>query len=218
MFASTRLLDDFLDVRSICRMTTRRIAIVLAAVGVAGCRNARPITEAPETRLNSAKAAVERIRADDILRDVSYLASDANMGRRTPFPGSPSPGYDSAAAYVAKQLRELGVTPMGDDGTYYQHYTVTRSTLDTANVSGAVGAEPLVWGDDFSVDNFLVPGVREANVIYVGNGMRLLKQGVDPYAGFDIKGKWLLVHRPAPGAGRGGRGGGPVPGVVGIDY
>src|SRR5688572_28926170 len=195
-------------------MIQNRIVIVLAAVSVAGCRNARPVTEAPETRLNSAKAAAERIRADDILRDVSYLASDANMGRRTPFPGSPSPGYDSAAAYIAKFLGDVGVKPMGDNGTYFHHYTVTRSTLDTARVSGAVGAEPLVWGDDFSIDNFLVPGVREANVIYVGNGIRLLKQGVDPYAGFDIKGKWLLVHRTAPATGRGR--GGPAPGVVGI--
>ena len=199
-------------------MTAQRpVRLIASLLVAAGCASTQGGAGAADARLTLAKAAVERIRADDILRDVSYLASDANMGRRTPFPGSPSPGYDSAAAYVARQLRDLGVKPMGDDGTYFQHYTVTRSTLDTANVSGAVGEEPLAWGDDFSVDNFLVPGVREANVIYVGNGIRLLKQEVDPYAGFDIKGKWLLVHRPPPGAGRGGRGG-PVPGVVGIDY
>lgn len=122
---------------------------------------------------------------------------------------------------------------MGDDGTYFQHYTVTRSTLDTirtsGTVTGSVGSGPLKWGDDFIVNNFLVSGVREANVIYVGNGTRLLKQGVDPYAGFDIKGKWLLVNAPTGGRGRGtaaaggaapagvGRGGVPA-GVVGVDY
>jgi Zn-dependent M28 family amino/carboxypeptidase len=195
------------------QLPLRFIAWLLIAASSASAQSGAGTADA---RLTRAKAAVDRIRADDILRDVSYLASDANMGRRTPFPGSPSPGYDSAAAYVAKFLRDLGVKPIGDNGTYFQHYTVTRSTLDTAKVSGALGAEPLVWGDDFSVDNFLVPGVREANVIYVGNGIRLLKQGVDPYAGFDIKGKWLLVHRTAPATGRGR--GGPAPGVVGIDY
>ena len=56
---------------------------------------------AANARLRRAKAAAERIRAADILRDVSYLASDANMGRRTPFPDLASPGYDSAAQYVA---------------------------------------------------------------------------------------------------------------------
>src|SRR5688572_4085385 len=194
-----------------------RIGLGASFILAASCASAPRPVETTADRLVRAKSAVERIRADDILPDVSYLASDANMGRRTAFPGSPSPGYDSAAAYVAKALRELGVKPMGDNGTYFQHYTVTRSTLDTANVTGGIGAERLVWGEDFSIDNFLVPGVREANVIYVGNGIRLLKGGVDPYAGFDIRGKWLLVHRPAPQVPGGGRGG-PVPGFVGVDY
>jgi hypothetical protein len=194
-------------------MTISRIAIVFSAVSVAGCSNARPVTEAPESRLNSAKAAAERIRADDILRDVSYLASDANMGRRTPHPGVPSPGYDSAAAYVARLLGQMGVRPMGDNGTFFQHYTVTRSTLDTTRTTGAIGSEPLRWGDDFIVNNFLLPGTREANVIYVGSGIRLLRQGVDPYAGFDIRGKWLLVHFLAGNGGRAAGGGN-----LGIDF
>jgi Zn-dependent M28 family amino/carboxypeptidase len=194
--------------------TRLRVLFIPTLLFAASCASASRGAEGPIERLARAKVAVERIRAADVLRDVSYLASDANMGRRTPFPGSPSPGYDSAAAYVATQLRALGVKPMGDGGTYFQHYTVTRSTLDTVNVSGAIGAEALTWGVDFSIDNFLLPDAREANVIYVGNGIRLLKLGIDPYAGFGIKGKWLLVHRPAPGAGRGG----PVPGFVGVDY
>ena len=168
-------------------------------------------------RLTQTKAAAERIRAEDILRDVSYLASDANMGRRTPFPGQGSPGYDSAAKYVAKFLGDMGVKPMGDNGTYFQYYTVTRTTLDTTKVTGAISGVRLVWGEDFLINSFLLPGVREANVIYVGNGIRLLKQNVDPYAGFDIKGKWLLVSgSPAQGSRN-------VPtnsraGKVGVDY
>lgn len=193
-----------------------RKLLAVAMLGTLSCARTAPQAE-PSDRLALVKAAADRIRADDVLRDVSYLASDANMGRRTPFPGSPSPGFDSAAAYVARLLAELRVKPMGDNGTYFQHYTVTRSTLDTTRVSGTIGGEVLRWGDDFVINNFLVPGVREANVIYVGNGIRLLKQGVDPYAGFDIKGKWLLVNAPPPATGRGGRGSAP-PGIVGVDY
>jgi hypothetical protein len=197
---------------------SRRLLFTCAMFAASGCATAPPPMDAT-TRLEQVKAAADRIRADDILRDVSFLASDANMGRRTPFPASPSPGYDSAAKYVARALDELGIKPMGDNGSYFQHYTVTRSTLDTTKVTGSLGGEPLIWGDDFIVNNFLVGGVREANVIYVGNGIRLLKQGVDPYAGFDIKGKWLLANVTAPGGGR-GRAGGPgnPPGIVGVDY
>src|SRR4051812_14837495 len=192
----------------------RYSAVVSVLLIAAGSLRAQPSSDA---RLARAKAAVDLIRADDIVRDVSYLASDANMGRRTPFPGLASPGYDSAAAYVARFLAAMRVTPMGDNGTYFQHYTVTRSTLDTNKVAGAIGNAPLVWGLDFLVQSFLVPGVRDANVIYVGTGIRRPKLNVDPYAGFDIRGKWLLVSGSPVLAGRGAR---PVPalGKVVIDY
>ena len=196
-----------------------RPLVLCALLGVlSGASALHAVQTADRLRLEQVKAAAARIRADDILRDVSYLASDANMGRRTPFPGSPSPGYDSAAAYVAQASARLGIKPMGDNGTYFQHYTVTRVTLDTTRVAGAIGGEPLTWGDDFIINNFLLPGVREANVIYVGNGIRLLKQGVDPYAGFDIQrqvaagecaGRWTGARR---------RRGSQQAGVMGIDY
>ena len=195
---------------------TRSLAVAGALLIAIGSLDAQ---SAPASRLASSKAAVDRIRADDILRDVSYLASDANMGRRTPFPGLASPGYDSAAAYVARFLEAMHVKPMGDNGTYFQRYTVTRSTLDTAKVSGAIGNARLVWGEDFLVQSFLVPGVREANVIYVGMGVRRPKSNVDPYAGFDIKGKWLLVSgSPAAFAGRRAPRPNPALGKIGIDY
>ncbi|MEO7368718.1 MAG: M28 family peptidase [Gemmatimonadaceae bacterium] len=177
--------------------------------------SSQPVTDA---RLRRTQSAAQRIRAADILRDVIYLASDANMGRRTPFPGLDSPGYDSAAHYVARFLKSMRVKPMGDDGTYFQHYTVTRSTLDTAKVTGAIGTDQLTLGKDFLVNSFLVPDVREANVIYVGTGIQLLKRNVDPYAGFNIKGKWLLVSGAPPQTGRGAARAGMPSGKVGVDY
>src|SRR6185503_7597387 len=190
-----------------------RPLLLCSTASALGCASTARTPEVSTSRLDRAKAATEAIRAEDIQRDVSYLAADANMGRRTPFPDSPSPGFDSAAAYVARLLKELGVRPMGDNGTFFQHYTVTRSTLDTTKVTGSIGGDPMKWGDDFVINQFLLPGVREANVVYVGNGIGLLKQGVDPYAGLDIKWKWLLVY---PWAGNGGRAAGG--GVLGIDF
>ncbi|WP_411280916.1 M28 family peptidase [Gemmatimonas sp.] len=188
---------------------------VLCWCSVPRTATAQPSTDA---RVRRTQAAAQRIRADDILRDVSYLASDANMGRRTPFPGLDSPGYDSAAHYVARFLKSMRVKPMGDDGTYFQHYTVTRSTLDTTKVAGAIGTEQIVWGKDFLINSFLVPGVREANVVYVGNGIQLLKRNVDPYAGLDIRGKWLLLSGAPPQTGRGAVRAGMPSGKVGVDY
>ncbi len=67
-----------------------------------------------------------------ILRDIRYLASDSLDGRLTG-----SPGNDSAAAYLARRLARLGLTPGGDDGTFLQHWVVNpTSGTREAGVAG----------------------------------------------------------------------------------
>ncbi|MES1259689.1 MAG: hypothetical protein ABUL71_03775, partial [Gemmatimonadota bacterium] len=156
------------------------------------------------------RATAATITAAELMRDLSYLASDAMMGR-----GTPSPGLDSAAAYVVRTLKQLGVKPMGDSGTYLQHYTITRAQLDTVQTAGTIGSDRLAIGNDFIVSSFLSAGPRAGSVVYVGNGIRAVKRGLDPYAGLDVRNKWILVHSsgiPARSA--------TVDsfGVVGLDY
>jgi hypothetical protein len=55
-----------------------------------------------------------RLRPNDLKADVSFLASDLLQGR-----GTPSPGLDVAAEYIAAQFRRAGLEPAGDDG-YFQ--------------------------------------------------------------------------------------------------
>lgn len=50
----------------------------------------------------------------DLKADVSFLASDGLQGR-----GTPSPGLDAAAEYIASRFRRAGLVPAGDDG-YFQ--------------------------------------------------------------------------------------------------
>jgi hypothetical protein len=75
-----------------------------------------------------------RLTANDLKADVSFLASDALQGR-----GTPSPGLDIAAEYVAAQFRRAGLEPAGDDG-YFQ-------TAAYANVT------PNLDGMEFTVDS-----------------------------------------------------------------
>lgn len=135
------------------------------------------------------KATAEAIVATDLMRDIAFIASDELKGRATP-----SAGFDTAAAYIGRRLQQLGIKPMGDSGGYLQHYTIVRATLDTVRTSVTFGAAPLSWGNDFLVSSFLAPGVRQGRVVYVGTGIRAPKRGLDPYAGLDLRGKWVLVH------------------------
>src|SRR5215207_9673079 len=55
-------------------------------------------------------ASADRVRAH-----IEFLASDLLQGRE---PGTP--GYEIGADYVAAQFRQLGLTPAGDSGSYFQ--------------------------------------------------------------------------------------------------
>src|SRR5271165_5613296 len=74
-----------------------------------------------------------RIAPNDLKADISFLASDALQGR-----GTPSPGLDIAAEYIAAQFRRAGLDPAGDDG-YFQ-------TASYVNVT------PHVEGMEFTVE------------------------------------------------------------------
>src|SRR5581483_5822456 len=63
---------------------------------------------------DSALGQIEaRLTANALKADVSFLASDALQGR-----GTPSPGLDVAAEFVASQFRRAGLEPAGDDGYF----------------------------------------------------------------------------------------------------
>ncbi len=67
---------------------------------------------------------------------LTYLSSDELQGRQV-F----SEGYGIAAQYIAERLREWGVKPLGDNGTYFQivkvhSYRVTRNSSVTVEGNG----------------------------------------------------------------------------------
>src|SRR5499425_1227098 len=60
------------------------------------------------------QAVLNRISADSLRGNLSFLASDLLEGRSTP-----SRGLDLAAEYIGAQFRRAGLEPAGDDG-YFQ--------------------------------------------------------------------------------------------------
>ncbi len=83
-----------------------------------------------------AQNATGILSIDSMRTWLTYLSSDDVEGR-----GTFSEGLGLAAAYIAEQLKEGGVTPGGDHGTYFQRVTVQgirssgHSTL-TVEVNG----------------------------------------------------------------------------------
>src|SRR3972149_888982 len=66
------------------------------------------------------RSAVEAVSGSSALEHVRFLASDELGGR-----GNGSEGLERAAHYIASQFEKLGLSPAGDNGTYFQAFFVT---------------------------------------------------------------------------------------------
>ena len=85
---------------------------------------------------NEQGAALERISANSMRGQLSFIASDLLEGR-----GTPSRGLDLAAEYIAAQYRRAGLEPLGDD-SYFQTANWTLTEPVTAGFALTLHAGP----------------------------------------------------------------------------
>ena len=140
------------------------------------------------------------IVADNLLADVSRLASDEFEGR-----GPGSDGDRAARTYLAERLAEMGYEPLFDDGSYEQ----------TVKIIGLTANAPADWS--FTTENgssvsyrfadeyMIVAGVQEprvavtdAEVVFVGYGIQAPEENWDDFKGADLKDKVLLMLNDDP--------------------
>ena len=91
-----------------------------------------------------ARTGFESINAADLKTYVSYLASDALQGRETSYPGE-----KLAANYIAERFHAFGLRPMGDSGSYLQHYDVEVLGVDDSSavlVTNGLEQSKFTWG------------------------------------------------------------------------
>ena len=139
---------------------------------------------------------------EDLVREhMSFLASDDLQGRE-----AGTIGYDTAADYVAKEFKKLGLSPGGDNGTYFQDVPLRRSVRDAAKGHVDVkntDASTLVLEEnkDYLVTSSLGSEKSDitAEVVFAGYGLVAPDLGRDDYEGLDVKGKLvaLLMRTPS---------------------
>ncbi len=93
-------------------MRIPRLAAVLAVFGILAPLSAAKLPKYEVTP--EVQAALDRISANSLRGNLSFIASDALEGRATP-----SRGLDLAAEYIAAQFRRAGLQPP-IDGDYFQ--------------------------------------------------------------------------------------------------
>src|SRR5262249_24399127 len=94
-----------------------------------------------------ATTGVESIRAEELRQKLTYIASDKFKGR-----GNGTPELDMAGGYTASVFEKNGLKPVGDRGTYYQHFQVYPSRVGQNNSLRIRGAGDATFEPKLSAD------------------------------------------------------------------
>ncbi|WP_128548274.1 M28 family peptidase [Larkinella soli] len=125
--------------------------------------------------------ALSAISEQDIKRDLFALAGDHFRGRE-----AGTLDELKASAWIAEQLRAIGLQPAGDDGTFFQFFHIQRTRItETSRLS--IGDHRLTHGQDAFL---LAPAIASVNapLVFVGKGTP------QEMAGVDLKGRAVALE------------------------
>ena len=140
-----------------------------------------------------------QVDPQNIRAHVKFLASDLLEGR-----GTGQRGGDIAADYIATQFALYGLTPAGDEGTYFQNVPmVAVKTLDETSfnfVAPDTGAVTLKNLEDFVTSNESKTETAfiDAPIVFAGYGIRAPEYNWDDYKDADLTGKVALLFLNEP--------------------
>jgi hypothetical protein len=87
--------------------------------------------------------AIRLITEEDLRRDLFAMASPQMRGRE-----GGSLDELRASIWVAEQYKRIGLTPAGDDGTWFQWFNITRTRVSTtASAATIAGQSTVLFGD-----------------------------------------------------------------------
>ena len=95
-----------------------------------------PLTHAP-------KPTTSAITAGDLMTRLYIIADDSMKGRQ-----AGSEGHQATTAYIAAELKRMGLEPAGDSGTYFQNVPLVRRHFEQS-ASLAAGSTALRPDSDF---------------------------------------------------------------------
>src|SRR6185295_5577423 len=110
------------------------------------------------TQLPAGYAAV---READLRRDVGEMASPAMRGRE-----GGTIDEMRASMWVAEQYRRIGLKPMGDDGTWFQWFDMTRTRVSVTASRATIGGQAMTLFHDF-IPLGVVPAEASGAVLWI---------------------------------------------------
>ena len=171
-------------------VTMKRPAFATLAllVAVASCAPERPVARSAA----DVEHALSTITAQEILRDISTLASDPFEGRA---PGTR--GEDSSVAFLQREFQRYGLAPGNPDGSFIQRVPLVGTTSTVRASAVFKGATSTLAQLDDIVAWSLRPDtqvtVSPAEMVFVGYGVVAPEYDWDDFKGQDVRGKVVVM-------------------------
>ena len=168
------------------RLTTMLTLLVLLVT---------PLLAADSPKANGNK---DQFRQEDLKEWLGFIASDELEGRAT-F----SEGLGIAAQYIAGHLKEWGIKPGGDNGSYFQRVSVLGvNNTSHASVTVETNGQTRTFNDGAGITFPRNMGgkrsVASDQLEFVGYGLSLPQVNHDDYKGRNVKGKVAVFLGAGP--------------------
>src|SRR5579862_5885735 len=123
---------------------------------------------------------------------IKVLADDKLEGRDTG-----SRGEHEAQKYAIEQLKAAGAEPAGVNGYYQPVKFVSRQIVEKDCSLALVRdgkRESLILGEDATIGTRIMPAPEvEAQLVFVGYGLKVPEVNYDDFAGQDLRGKIIVI-------------------------
>lgn len=152
--------------------------ITTGLLSFAMCLQAQPKTSPPP--------ALQSIRIEDLRKDMEDMTGDRFRGR-----GAGTLDELNAAVWQADKFREIGLLPAGDNGTYFQFFSLWRNRPASSSYL-KVGQQELKLWKDYAIAQ-MAPGLISVPLLYAGPANKMSVQELD------VKGKAVVMEASPDG-------------------
>ncbi len=173
---------------------SKNFCLVLSLVLVVACNNQKPTENLQQKDANNDAVKIA------LASHIEFLSDDLLKGRDT---GSKE--YEIAARYVVSYFKQLGLTPAGENNSWYQNIPFTRSSLDSGSAEMILHTNTVErsfnYPEQFMIGASAVAESEEVRgqVVFAGYGIVSNELKHNDYFDLDVKGKIvaILAGRPA---------------------
>jgi len=136
---------------------------------------------------------VSMITVSELNEHISFLASDSLKGRK---PGTKEGRI--AAEYIADNIEQLGLIPMGENG--FQYFEVVTSVKLSEKNHAVFTGDTLFLHDAYTPLAFSSNSSLSAEIAFAGYGFDFTTDSIawESYTDIDVADKWVLILRGEP--------------------